>query len=179
MDYQNFFEMKHIECQKGLKEEEILRIEEIYNIFLPTELKEVLEQVLPIATGFYNWRNFSEKNIQYITQAIERPIKEFYRDAAEIYWNDDWGEEPRNNKEIEKIVRTKLSHAPKLIPIYTHRYVPMIEGKNNPVFSIHGVDVICYGKRIDEYFQIEFGEKKQESIEYSKIKQVPFWTEVI
>ena len=34
MDYQKFFEMKHIECQKGLKEEEILRIEEIYNIFL-------------------------------------------------------------------------------------------------------------------------------------------------
>jgi len=72
-----------------------------------------------------------------------------------------------------------LSHAPKLIPIYTHRYMPMIDEKNNPIFSIHGVDVICYGTRIDEYFQIEFGEKKQESIKYSEIKQIPFWTEMI
>ena len=55
-----------------------------------------------------------------------------------------------------------MSHAPKLIPIYTHRYMPMIDEKNNPIFSIHGVDVICYGTRIDEYFQIEFGEKKQD-----------------
>lgn len=58
-------------------------------------------------------------------------------------------------------------------------WMPMIDEKNNPIFSIHGVDVICYGTRIDEYFQIEFGEKKQESIKYSEIKQVPFWTEMI
>lgn len=63
--------------------------------------------------------------------------------------------------------------------IGAHRYMPMIDEKNNPIFSIHGVDVICYGTRIDEYFQIEFGEKKQESIKYSEIKQIPFWTEMI
>ena len=57
--------------------------------------------------------------------------------------------------------------------------MPMIDEKNNPIFSIHGVDVICYVTRIDEYFQIDFGEKKQESIKYSEIKQIPFWTEMI
>lgn len=33
MDYQNFFAMRHIECQKGLSIEEISHIEDIYNIF--------------------------------------------------------------------------------------------------------------------------------------------------
>lgn len=179
MDYKKFFEKRNIEYQEGLNEKEISHIEEIYDIFFPTELKEVLEQVLPVEKGFYNWRDFSKENIQYIIQTIERSNIDFFRDAADIYWNDDWGKEPKNNEEIEKIVRNKLSHAPKLIPIYTHRYMPMIDEKNNPIFSIHGVDVICYGTRIDEYFQIEFGEKKQESIKYSEIKQIPFWTEMI
>lgn len=74
------------------------------------------------------------------------------------------GKRTKNNEEIEKIVRDKLSYAPKLIPIYTHRYMPMIDEKNNPIFSIHGVDVICYGTRIDEYFQIEFGEKNKNQL---------------
>ena len=74
------------------------------------------------------------------------------------------GKRTKNNEEIEKIVRDKLSYAPKLIPIYTHRYMPMIDEKNNPIFFIHGVDVICYGTRINEYFQIEFGEKNKNQL---------------
>ena len=46
-------------------------------IFFPTELKEVLEQVLPVEKGFYNWRDFRKKIIQYIIQTIERPNIDF------------------------------------------------------------------------------------------------------
>ena len=179
MDYQRFFGKRYVECQEGLSQNEITHIEKLYNIFFPMELRKVLEQVLPVSEGFYNWRDFSKKNIQYIMNTIARPKKDFFNNASEVYWNDEWGEEPKDNKEIEKVVRTKLANAPKLIPIYAHRYIPMLEGGTNPIFSIHGLDVICYGKNIDDYFQIEFGEKKQESIEYCKIKKIPFWSEVI
>ena len=67
MDYKKFFEKRNIEYQEGLNEKEISHIEEIYDIFFPTELKEVLEQVLPVEKGFYNWRDFSKENIQYFS----------------------------------------------------------------------------------------------------------------
>ena len=66
MDYKKFFEKRNIEYQEGLNEKEISHIEEIYDIFFPTELKEVLEQVLPVEKGFYNWRDFSKENISML-----------------------------------------------------------------------------------------------------------------
>ena len=36
-------------------------------------------------------------------------------------------------KEIQAIIRDKLSSAPKLIPIYAHRYMPMINGDTYPI----------------------------------------------
>ena len=38
MDYKKFFEKRNIEYQEGLNEKEISHIEEIYDIFFPTEL---------------------------------------------------------------------------------------------------------------------------------------------
>ena len=40
----------------------------------------------------------------------------------------------------------------------------MIDEKNNPIFSIHGVDVICYGTRIDEYFQMNLEKKNKNQL---------------
>lgn len=76
MDYKKFFEKRNIEYQEGLNEKEISHIEEIYDIFFPTELKEVLEQVLPVEKGFYNWRDFFERKYS-------------------IYYSDHWKTEYR------------------------------------------------------------------------------------
>ena len=59
MDYKKFFEKRNIEYQEGLNEKEISHIEEIYDIFFPTELKEVLEQVLPVELERFFERKYS------------------------------------------------------------------------------------------------------------------------
>lgn len=179
MNYCDFFDLHNIRYQKGLSDEEIIQIERKYNIFFPYELKMLLKQALPISEGFYNWRDLSESNYEFILHSINRPFSDFYNEASEIYWNDDWGEEPENNKEIQAIIRDKLSSAPKLIPIYAHRYMPMINSDTNPIFSIHGIDIIIYGESLVDYLNIEFGEKAQASINFSNICEVPFWSEVI
>lgn len=179
MNYYEFFDLHNMKYQKGLSDEEIDQIEGIYKIFLPTELKCLYKQILPISRGFYNWRDFSEGNVRFISQAINRPFNDFYNDASEIYWNDDWGERPESDNEIQTVIRNKLLRAPKLIPIYAHRYMPMIAADTNPVFSVHGIDIIIYGESLDDYLKVEFGEKSQSLIRVSDICNIPFWSEVI
>lgn len=115
---------------------------------------------LPISKGFYNWRNFDPKNIQYIKAAIYRPINNIYELVNEVYWCDEWGNEPSDKSKRAEVIRKLLKKAPKLIPIYAHRYMPEMNIKNAPIFSIHDTDIIYYGENLFSYFKIEFGEKK-------------------
>ena len=56
------------------------------------------------------------------------------------------------------MVRSVLAHAPRLIPILSHRFIPETpNAAGNPVFSMHGFDTIYYGANLDEYFANEFG----------------------
>lgn len=179
MNYCDFFDQHNVSYQNGLSDEEIVQIESKYNIFFPYALRTLLKQALPISEGFYNWRDLSESNYEFILQSINRPISDFYEDASEIYWNDEWGKEPVNSAEFQSIIRTKLSRAPKLIPVFAHRYIPMIDGNTYPIFSIHGIDIIIYGESLDDYLNVEFGEKSQSDINFSNVLDVPFWSEVM
>lgn len=50
---------------------------------------------------------------------------------------------------------------------------------NPPILLIHGVDIIYYGKDIEDYFKVEFGEKEQNSIEFENIEPIQFWTDIM
>ena len=168
-----------VEFETGLTVEEIAKIQEIYKIIFPKSLKEFLTIVLPISKGFYNWRNFKQDNVRFIKEIINRPIENVDELAEEVYWCDDWGEEPKNEMENALIVRERLKSAPRLIPIYVHRYMPMIPEDNPPVISIHDIDIIYYGENLEDYFKVEFGEKKQGKIEFKNINPIPFWSDIM
>ncbi|MCQ2535123.1 MAG: hypothetical protein MJ172_11250 [Clostridia bacterium] len=179
MDYCEFFDLHNIRYQKGLSDEEFNQIESLYSIVFPDELRKMYKQALPVSEGFYNWRDLSDDNIELIKKAINRPFEYFYKHASEVYWNDEWGEKSDSIDEIRSFVREKLSEASQLIPIFAHRYMPMINDITNPIFSIHGIDIIIYGESLDEYLKVEFGEKKQSSTVLLNSFNVPFWSEVI
>lgn len=165
--------------EAGLTCEEISKIEKIYEIQFPKCLKEFLMEGVPISKGFYNWRNFEQENIDFIKEIIYLPIKTIYELAAEVYWCDDWGEEPENEIDIAEKVREKLKNAPKLLPIYTHRYMPMLLDEQPPIVSIHGIDIIYYGENLEDYFHVEFGRKRQSEIRFENIDPIPFWSEIM
>lgn len=174
----DMLKFKGVEFEKGLSEQEINRIKHEYSIKFPQELKDFYMTALPISKGFYNWRNFNLENIKYIKEAMNRPINDIYEMADEVYWCDEWGDEPSEIDQIE-IVRGLLKRAPILIPIYSHRYFPAINSENIPVFSIHDTDIVCYGENLLSYFEIEFGEKKQSNINYSMLTYIPFWSDLL
>lgn len=89
------------------------------------------------------------------------------------------GEEPENEIDIALIVRERLKSAPKLIPVYGHRYIPMIPDDNPPIISIHDTDIIYYGQNLEDYFKVEFGGKEQGKIEFKNINPIPFWSDIV
>lgn len=168
-----------VEFETGLTVEEIAKIEDIYKIKFPKSLKEFLMMVLPISKGFFNWRNLNQDNVMFIKKIINRPIEDVYEFAEEVYWCDDWGKEPENEIDIALIVRERLKSAPKLIPVYGHRYIPMIPEDNPPIISIHDIDIIYYGQNLEDYFKVEFGGKEQRKIEFKNINPIPFWSDIM
>ncbi len=89
------------------------------------------------------------------------------------------GDEPEDEAKRVAFIRGKIPDAPRLIPIYSHRYMPLCSLENYPVLSVHGVDVIYYGGNLEEYFNIEFGDQKQSSLDIAHIEYVPFWSDLM
>lgn len=165
--------------ESGLTTNEIVEAEKIYDIKFPDSLRSFLMIALPISKGFYKWRNFDVKNVEYIKSVIKQPINDINDKPEEIYWCDSWGEEPEDENCMKEEVRKQLSKAPKLIPIYSHRYMPMVSVKNPPILSVHGTDVIYYGKDLEDYYRVEYGYKKQEKIAFECIEPISFWSEIM
>ena len=170
---------KGVLFEKGLSKMEIEEIEKKYNIHFPSELLKLYKIALPISHGFYNWRNKSKENIRDIKESLIRPIKGLLEYPRDIYWSDNWGEEPNNEEEREKVILSKMRHAPQMIPIYGHRYMAESEESENPVFSICDVDIICYGKNLFTYLCTEFGIIEKPQILLDKLVYVPFWSDFL
>ena len=59
------------------------KIEEVYNTEFQEELKNLYNIAVPVSKGFCNQRNFDDKNVKFIKEVIERPIKYIYELAFE------------------------------------------------------------------------------------------------
>ncbi|MGA8368214.1 MAG: hypothetical protein ACLQMT_09140 [Candidatus Acidiferrales bacterium] len=70
---------------------------------------------------------------------------------------DEWGPRPTDLVAALEAARKELTKAPKLIPVYSHRFVPSEPcDSGNPVFSVHQADIIYYGFDLASYFANEF-----------------------
>lgn len=176
-------EKSGIELSDGLKESEIGKIEQIYEFKFPKSLRDFLSYTLPISVEFYNWRDFSDENIKEIKQAMNYvfeylkndPIDEIF--PNEGYWNTQkWGPMPEDGSRKRAVVLEAAKIAPKIIPVYSHRYMPCLKLPDPPVLSIHYTDVICYGENLYDYFLREFSKKSFDPI--GKFPQVPFWSDL-
>ncbi|WP_165251684.1 SMI1/KNR4 family protein [Adlercreutzia sp. ZJ304] len=168
-----------IELESGLAADEIVQIEKIYEIVFPKSLRDFLMAALPVSNGFYDWRNGEQKNIERIKDAISRPMRDIHDTPEEVYWCEDWGEEPADEEVFKREVIERLKTAPKLIPVYFHRYMPMVSDENPPIMSVCGGDIIYYGADIQDYFEVEFDGKDQGAIDFESICPVPFWTDLV
>lgn len=185
MDFYNnivlILKTKGIEFIEGMSSQEINEIEALYDINFPNDLKQFYAKGIPISDGFYNWRNKSDENIKLINKMLSNPIRDLTSDVIDdCFWCDEWGSRPDNLYEAEKDLLDHYNDAPKLIPIYFHRYIPSVENNvSPPIFSVRGSDVIYYGENLISYLEIEFGMKKFNELNQNNCCYIPFWSDLI
>ena len=165
-----------IELQNGLSRKEIDTIESLYGFSFPTPLKDFYMEVLPVGNGFYNWRDFDANNIFAIQYMMKLPRKNFMEN---LEWYEEIQSDMGDIANRKRLVGGIIDAAPLLIPIRAHRYIPICSLKEYPVISVHGLDVIYYGRNLYEYLEIEFGLKRHKDIDFSSIEYIPFWSDVM
>lgn len=193
----------------GLSEQDIAAIEELYSLRFPPDYRLFLKllhsvdrpltgvryrhdrQMIPItAPSFYNW----QVDTVAIQQAYDWLVEGLWFDVQyNNLWPQTWGVKPVQIEAQETQVRALVKAAPKLIPVFGHRYLlaePCQAG--NPVLSIYQSDIIIYSIDLRHYFLTEFGElvgNGKEGSQHARVVSdeemqeqylaIPFWGEFL
>jgi hypothetical protein len=106
------------------------------------------------------------------------PFEALQFDVENGFWWPAWGSRPGTIEERSEVLRDALSHASKLIPLYSHRFLPEAPNEpGNPVFSMHGFDTVYYGSDLTNYFDREFRDHRE--IGLGSIRHIPFWSDIV
>lgn len=159
----------------GLSEQEIAAVEQRYSLQFPPDYRLFLKmlhsvdkpltgaryaderQMIPITSpSFYNWQT----DAVAIEEAYEWLVEGLLFDVQDNdLWPQSWGAKPAERAALAAHVRALVQIAPKLIPIFGHRYLLVEPCKaGNPVLSIYQSDIIFYGIDLRHYFLTEFAE---------------------
>lgn len=165
------------EVGPGLSDEELIEIEDYWEFRFPPDLREMLQVILPLMPPFPDWRAFRSRELR---QMFEWPADGICYDVEHSdFWLSAWGDRPRSLDEALEVARVHVRAAPKLIPIYSHRYLPATPCEaDNPVFSVYQTDVIYYGANLRDYLMREFGDLPHEDAVANVSKRIPFWTDL-
>lgn len=165
----------------AVEDDVIEKIQSVYHFTFPQSMRDLLKLGLPYQEGtdlFPIWTDFSEENQLKIRQRLQAPIEWLGADVKNGYWNPSWGKRP-SEEDVALVFHQMIASAPILIPIYSHRYLPVVENMENPpVISAVGSDIIYYGSDLAEYLENEFIAKKITR----KVKdkgRIPFWGDLI
>lgn len=164
------------EIELGLREDEFARIESSFGFRFPPDLRNLLRSGLPTGQQFPGWRHDS---VEQLCRILDGPVDGIAFDVAENhYWRPEWGDRPRDVEEAITVARMEIGRAPRLIPVFGHRFIPSepLEA-GNPVFSVSQADVVVYGNDLMDYFAHEFHITRPEWTR-SAPKHIRFWSEL-
>ena len=157
----------------GYTQSELDRAQSRFGLVFPPDLIVLLRQRRPVEG--HDWTDD-----RAIKRALEWPFASLLHSVEDgrLWWSE-WGRWPSSARAREETLREIVSRAPKLIPLIAHRYLPeQPHEAGNPVFSIYGVDAICYGTNLNDYFEREFSGWSYKPWP-AQIKFIPFWSELV
>jgi len=131
---------------------------------------------MPFGDGFPNWRGPKDAIHRFLAWPAEGICFDIERSG---FWAPSWGTRPAELTQSLAVAREALIQAPKLIPIYKHRYIPTEpQAAGNPVLSVYQADIIHYGNDLLGYFSREFGMPLPASAAPAP-RAIRFWDELI
>lgn len=169
-----------VEFAAGLSELEFRQAEEAYEFVFPSDLREFLMFAFPVSRRWPNWRDTESSEIHDI---LNGPYDGICFDIEyNRFWPNGWGIRPEDVEEAFAIAKQHISAAPKLIPIYGHRYLPdRPREPGNPVFSVVQTDIIYYGSDLTEYFENEFYAQFRKAGYHinEPTRRIEFWSDIV
>jgi hypothetical protein len=149
-----------VDLTPGLTDDEFAVLEARCQIRFPPDLRAFLAAAVPIGSNWFAWRPIAD-----VPADLNEPFVEgvLFDVQCNDLWCDEFGEKPEdddddNTAAVAQAKEWLTSHAPKLIPLFSHRAMccePFVVGQ--PVLSIHQSDVIVYGGNLASYLAKEFG----------------------
>jgi hypothetical protein len=112
--------------------------------------------VLEESQSFYNWladMTAIEGRYAWLWEGIQFDVEN------NVLWPPSWGTKPASIEAQKARVRELVESAPRLIPVFQHRYLlsePYVAG--NPVLSAWQSDIIVYGANLRDYLLVEFAD---------------------
>jgi hypothetical protein len=159
----------------GLTEAELARVETKFDFAFAPEHRLMLSIALPLdAEGRWpDWRSAPEEQLR---ARLAWPVEGLLFDVEHNgMWMPQWGARPGAQADALSAARQALQGAPKLVPLYSHRFLPSEPTQpGNPVLSVMQSDVIYYGQDLLDWFDREFHLGTTRS-PVETTRRLPFW----
>ena len=163
-----------VRLDAGLSDQEVSRVQGSLAFVFGPEHREFIQSALPVGESWPNWRRDSDETLR---GRLDWPLDgALFGVQNNGFWPTSWGERPDDEVDRERAARAHLSHVPKLVPVFSHRYLPSDpQFQPSPVFSVHQTDVIFYGDNLLDYVAHEF---KIPPLHTTNRTRVPFWSDL-
>jgi hypothetical protein len=173
----NFMRTAGVEFAAALTLDEIESAEAEFEVSFPPDLRAFLTTALPVGEGFPNWRQTAAAQIR---ERLEWPRDGILFDVAHnSFWPDELGDRPDDDVEARRQVGAWVDAAPRLLPVYSHRYIPSVPDEpGNPIFSVYQTDTIYYGMNLPDYLNKEFGVRNPYEVP-DEPRRIEFWSDLV
>ncbi|GIE93195.1 hypothetical protein [Paractinoplanes rishiriensis] len=158
----------------GLTDAEFDAVEREFGFTFAADHRAFLAAGVPTGRGWPDWRGTDRDRLR---EQAAFPVEGVLFDVGENeFWYDGWGPRPATADQAVAAARFHLATAPRMVPLFTHRYLPA--GLNpHPVLSIYQTDVVHYGNDLADWLNREFG--LGEPATDRRRPTVPFWRELL
>jgi len=173
---------RHRDIQPGLTPAEFDRIEQQYGFEFADDHRAFLSVGLPVGSRSWpDWRNGAPESLR---EKLAWPVEGVLFDVEHNdYWHSGWGEQPTDRIAAVERARQHLARVPKLVPVYSHRYLPAGRGTSgHPVLSMYQTDIIFYGLNLLDYVYQEFSAGSginRSDAQWQPHATVPFWRDFL
>ncbi|MFG1948263.1 hypothetical protein [Nonomuraea sp. NPDC048826] len=174
--------------EPGLTEAEFARVEREYGFEFADDHRAFLAAGLPVSppaeaghTRAQPWPDWRNGDPDELRPYLDWPAEGVLFDVRHGYWHDAWGVRPLLPDDALTAAKLHLAQAPRMIPIFAHRYLPAGRGTyGHPVLSIYQTDIISYGKDLPDYINREFDPSEADTSDRRNAQAtVPFWRDFL
>jgi hypothetical protein len=123
----------------GLSDTEVSRVQQQFGFKFGPEHRELIQTVLPIGVDAGpDWRSGSFDDLR---RRLDWPVDGLIFDVHNnSFWPSSWGQRPDSRHDRESCARERLAKVPRLIPLYSHRYLTA-DPAYRPKLCLLGVSV--------------------------------------